>query len=76
MSYNNSFSGELESMNLEKCSEFEKIVCILVWLMIEVLGNGFIIGIIQFDRLGGDPLKRRITDQVSEKKKIKMIYFT
>ena len=55
-------------MDLEKCSEFEKVVCILVWLIIEVLGNGFLIGIIQFDRLGGDPLKRRITDQVSEKK--------
>ena len=67
MCYNNSFSGELESMDLEKCSESEKAVCILVWLIIEVLGNGFIIGIIQFDRLGGDPLKRRITDQVSEK---------
>ena len=67
MSYNNSFVGKLESMDLEKCSVFEKVVCILVWLIIEVLVNGCIIGIIQFDRLGGDPLKRRITDQVSKK---------
>ena len=28
-------------------------------------GNGLLLGLIQFDRLGGDPLKRRILDQVS-----------
>ena len=30
-----------------------------------VIGSGFLIGIIQFDRFGGDPLKRRIVDKVS-----------
>ena len=43
----------------------EKIIVGVFWILIVVLGNGFLIGIIQFDRFGGDPLKRRIVDQVS-----------
>ena len=42
----------------------EKVFSVSLWIFIEVFGNGLIIGLIQFDRLGGDPLKRRITDQV------------
>ena len=42
----------------------EKAFSVCLWIFIEVFGNGLIIGLIQFDRLGGDPLKRRITDQV------------
>ena len=51
----------------------EKIFCIWLWFIIEFLGNGLIIGTIQFDRFGGDPLKRRITDQVSCKKTLKIL---
>ena len=43
---------------------YEKIFIVLVWLLIEIPGNIMLLGIIQFDRLGGDPLKRRIHDQV------------
>ena len=43
----------------------EKIVIGVFWILIVVFGNGFLIGIIQFDRFGGDPLKRRIVDQVN-----------
>ena len=43
----------------------EKIIVGIFWILIVVLGNGFLIGIIQFDRFGGDPLKRRIVDQVN-----------
>ena len=42
----------------------EKIVMAFLWIVIEVFGNGLLFGLIQFDRLGGDPLKRRIIDQV------------
>ena len=54
----------LESTELEKSSNIEKVICILVWLIIQTLGNFLILGIIQYERFGGDPLKRRITDQV------------
>ena len=65
---NNSFFQKpyisLESTELEKSSSIEKVICILVWLIIQTLGNFLIVGIIQYERFGGDPLKRRITDQV------------
>ena len=43
----------------------EKIVIVVLWILVEVFGNGLLFGLIQFDRFGGDPLKRRIVDQVS-----------
>ena len=43
---------------------FEKVAIAVLWLVIQVPGNIMLLGIIQFDRLGGDPLKRRIQDQV------------
>ena len=46
-------------------SYFEKVVIGVFWIMIVIIGSGFLIGIIQFDRFGGDPLKRRIVDKVS-----------
>ena len=42
----------------------EKILILVIWVLLAIIGNGLIIGIIQFDRFGGDPLKRRIVDQV------------
>ena len=51
-----------EDLELSIC---EKIVIGVFWILIVVFGNGFLIGIIQFDRFGGDPLKRRIVDQVN-----------
>ena len=43
----------------------EKIVIVILWILVEVFGNGLLFGLIQFDRFGGDPLKQRIVDQVS-----------
>ena len=43
---------------------FEKVAIVVMWLVIQVPGNIMLIGIIQFDRLGADPLKRGIQDQV------------
>ena len=42
----------------------QKAIIFLSWLLIETIGNGFLVGLIQFDIFAGDPLKRRITDQV------------
>ena len=49
-------------------SNFEKVIIGVFWIMIVVIGSGFLIGIIQFDQFGGDPLKRRIVDKVSAEK--------
>ena len=47
-----------------EASTAEKVMLGIIWILLETVGNGLIFGLIQFDRLGGDPLKRRITDQV------------
>ena len=46
-------------------SNFEKVVIGVFWILIVVIGSCLLIGIVQFDRFGGDPLKRRIVDKVS-----------
>ena len=43
----------------------EKLTMAFLWIVIELFGNGLLFGLIQFDWYGGDPLKRRITDQVN-----------
>ena len=42
----------------------EKAIIVKLWLLIELVGSGMLIGLIQFERLNGDPLKRQIVDQV------------
>ena len=42
----------------------EKLIMVFLWVIIEVIGNGLLLGLIRFDWYGGDPLKRRIIDQV------------
>ena len=42
----------------------EKAVIVALWLVIQIPGNVMLLGIVLFDQLGGDPLKRRIQDQV------------
>ena len=44
--------------------DFEKAFIVILWLLIEVVGSVLLIGLIQFERLYGDPCKRRIVDQV------------
>ena len=41
----------LESTELDKSSNVEKIICILVWLIIEIKGTFMIVGIIQYEWL-------------------------
>ena len=62
------YTFSLENLNYIP-NIYEKIFIVLVWLLIEIPGNIMLLGIIQFDRLGGDPLKRRIHDQVSNGQK-------
>ena len=48
----------------EPMSLLEKSIIILFWFLTEVFGSVLLFGLVQFERLGGDPLKRRIVDQV------------
>ena len=42
----------------------EKIIFAIEWVLIQFVGNPLLWGMIQFDRFGSDPMKRRIIDQV------------
>ena len=42
----------------------EKVLIVLMWLLVETVGNGMLFGLINFDFWAGDPLKRCISDQV------------
>ena len=55
---------EFEVMQVD-LNILECIGIVIIWILIQFLGNGLLLGLIQYDRLGGDPLKRRICDQVS-----------
>ena len=57
-------SMEFEVMQVD-LNIVECIMIMMIWILIQFLGNGLLLGLIQYDRLGGDPLKRRICDQVS-----------
>ena len=46
-------------------NEIEVGIILVIWFSVQFFGNGLLIGLIQFDRFGEDPLKRRIIDQVS-----------
>ena len=43
----------------------DKVISGITWGLMQFPCNALIFGLVQFDRLGGDPLKRRVTDQVS-----------
>ena len=67
MYYNSSstnFTKEIYSFEAQDITIVEKAVAVVVWFYLEFISNPLYFGIVQFERLGGDPLKRRITDQV------------
>ena len=39
-------------------------IIIVLWTLIELIGNPLLVGLIQFERNQGDPLKRRLNDQL------------
>ena len=56
-------------LNISEDSHYtiaEGSLSISIWIMISVVGNAMLFGIVQNSRLQGDPLKQRITDQVSK----------
>ena len=62
MTNNNTNETKFEVLNCLNVEEI--IIVVLIWFVIQVFGNGMLIGLIQYDRFGNDPLKRRINDQV------------
>ena len=44
----------------------DKVISGVTWGLMQFPCNALIFGLVQFDRLGGDPLKRRVTDQVCQ----------
>ena len=53
----------------------EKIIFGIEWALIQIVGNTLLWGMIQFDRFGSDPMKRRIIDQVKLLRQIFQTYF-
>ena len=52
----------IEEFDVTTASE---VAIVVFWFFTETFGNGLLFGLIHFDIFAGDPLKRRITDQVS-----------
>ena len=68
-SKNDTFPMDWEEVEIEArevdLNNMQFAVILVIWLIIEVFGNGMLIGLIVYEKEGnGDPLKRRITDQV------------
>ena len=62
MTNNNTKETKFEVLN---CLNVEEItIVVIIWFVIQVFGNGMLLGLIQYDKYGNDPLKRRINDQV------------
>ena len=52
-------AGELE------LNTIQWVIILIFWILLQTLGNGLLVGMIVYERVGnGDPLKRRIIDQV------------
>ena len=68
MTNNNTKETKFEVLN---CLNVEEItIVVIIWFVIQVFGNGMLLGLIQYDKYGNDPLKRRINDQVRFQSKI------
>ena len=63
---NNTSPLMLSNSEDSDCTIAEGSLSISIWIMISVVGNAMLFGIVQNSRLQGDPLKRRMTDQVSK----------
>ena len=53
------------SIEVQDFTVLKKCCVSLIWLYMQFVSNPLFFGIVQFERKGGDPLKRRVTDQVS-----------
>ena len=50
---------------INELNQEETVVILLIWFVIQFFGNGMLIGLIQYDKFGNDPLKRLANDRVS-----------
>ena len=53
-----------EARELEMTT-IETLILLILWILVQVIGNALLFGLIIYERQGNDPLKRRIIDQVS-----------
>ena len=70
---NTSFENVV-NFEVDETTTLEKVLAFIAWFLLQFPCNGMMLGLIQFERLGGDPLKRRLTDQV-HKFKINIYFF-
>ena len=66
MANNTSAEEGLDFILIDENEIIDKVVAGIVWGFLEIPVNAGLFGVVQFDRLGGDPLKRRITDHVGK----------
>ena len=64
---NTSFENEV-NFEVDETTTLEKVLAFIAWILLQFPCNGMMLGLIQFERLGGDPLQRRLTDQVHKLK--------
>ena len=72
----NDTSSKLASLEVEENDLVIKILASTIWIVLEFPCNAMLFGLVQFERIGGDPLKRRITDQVESFKPTKLFHET
>ena len=53
-----------EARELEMTT-IETLIILILWILVQFIGNALLFGLIIYERQGNDPLKRRIIDQVS-----------
>ena len=63
----NSSNSTMFTVDYLECSTLEKAIAFLIWILVAIFGNALIMGMMFYERFQGDPLKRRITDQVCMK---------
>ena len=60
----NNTKEDYSSLTVEEIQIDDRVIAATLWILYTIPGNALMFGMVQFDRLGGDPLKRRVTDQV------------
>ena len=59
-----SLNCSMTTVSNKEMTDIQFVLILISWFLIEFIGNALLIGLIQFERMEGDPLKRRMTDQL------------
>lgn len=59
-----SLNCSMTTVSNKEMIDIQLLFISITWFLIEFFGNALLIGLIQFERMEGDPLKRRMTDQL------------